>query len=116
MAHKENNMDKMKDTITVADARKHFSELMAQVAYTHKKVIVERRGKPMMALVNVEYLQGLETLAQDKEELRQQQFALLARAAALRKKMQQTGIYLTDSAELLNELREERIHEFSGLR
>ena len=104
------------DTVTVADARKHFSELMAQVAYTHKRVIVERRGKPMMALVNVEYLERLEMLEQDNEVIRQQQFALLARSAKLRKKMQQAGVYLTDSVELLNKLREERIHELSGLR
>ncbi len=112
----DKHADKFTDTVTVADARKHFSELMAQVAYTHKRVIVERRGKPMMALVNVEYLQILETLAQDRDGIRQQQFALLAQAAALRKKMQQSGVYLTDSAELFIELREERVHEFSSLR
>ena len=69
-----------------------------------------------MALVNVEYLERLETLEQDNEVIRQQQFALLARSASLRKKMQQAGVYLTDSAELLNKLREERVDELSSLR
>jgi hypothetical protein len=63
--------------------------------------------------VNIKNLQRLKTLEQDKEVIRQQQFALLARAAALHQKMQQAGVYLADSAELLNELREERVHELS---
>ena len=45
---------------TVADAKKHLSELMSRVAYNHERFIIERRGKPMAALVSIEDLARLE--------------------------------------------------------
>ena len=35
-------------------AKAHLSALMAEVAYGGKRVIVERRGKPLAAMVSVE--------------------------------------------------------------
>ncbi len=104
------------ETVTVADARKHFSELMAQVAYTQKRIVVERRGKPMVAIVSVEDLAQLEGLKFDREIIRQQQLAVLQRARALRKKQKQRNLPVTDVVEDINRLREERTHELSGLR
>jgi prevent-host-death family protein len=104
------------ETINVADARKQFSELIASVAYTGKRVLVERRGKPMVAIVSIEDLKRLEELAEDKAAIRQQRMAALARAAALRQELEKNGILLSDSVELINQLREERDHELSGLR
>lgn len=104
------------ETVTVADARKHFSELMAQVAYTQKRIVVERRGKPMVAIVSVEDLAQLEGQKFDREIIRQQQLAVLQRARALRKKQKQRNLPVTDVVEDINRLREERTHELSGLR
>jgi prevent-host-death family protein len=104
------------ETLNVAEARKQFSELVARVAYTGERVIIERRGKPMMALVSMADLKRLEELADDQEAIRRQRMAALERAAALRQEMKQAGIFLSDSAELINQLREERDHELSGLR
>jgi prevent-host-death family protein len=100
----------------VAEARKQFSELVARVAYTGERVIIERRGKPMIALVNIDDLRHLERLSNDKERIRQQRMAGLERARALRTKMRLSHTPMTDVAEEINRLREERVHELSGLR
>ena len=50
----------MTETINVADAKKHLSELMSRVAYNQERFLVQRRGKPMAALVSVEDLALLE--------------------------------------------------------
>ncbi len=104
------------DTVTVAEARKNFSELMAQVAYTRKRVLVERRGKPMMALVSIEDLERLEALEDDKEARRAQALAALEMATQFRQTMAQKGVVFPDSTEEINRQREERVHELSGLR
>lgn len=39
-----------KIAINVADAKKHFSELINRVAYGREEVIVTKRGKPMAIL------------------------------------------------------------------
>ncbi|PKB81810.1 MAG: hypothetical protein BZY88_05790 [SAR202 cluster bacterium Io17-Chloro-G9] len=46
--------------MSVADAKKHLSELMSRVAYNHERFLILRRGKPMAALVSAEDLARLE--------------------------------------------------------
>lgn len=103
------------NTMNVAEARKQFSELVARVAYTGERVIIERRGKPMIALVNMDDLRHLVRLGNDEEKIRQQRMAGLERARALRTKMRLNHAPMTDVAEEINRLREERVHELSGL-
>lgn len=50
----------MAETIGAAQAKTHFSALLAQVAYGGKQFIIERRGKPLAALVGLDMLDGLE--------------------------------------------------------
>ena len=38
-------------TINVAEAKKHFSELLGQVAFGKKRILITKRGKPMARLV-----------------------------------------------------------------
>ena len=38
-------------TINVADAKKHFSDLLGRVAYGKEQIIITKRGKPMARLV-----------------------------------------------------------------
>ena len=45
---------------SVADAKKNLSELMSRAAYNHERFLIQRRGKPMAALVSVEDLAQLE--------------------------------------------------------
>ncbi len=41
----------IKETINIAEAKKHFSELLGQVAYGKKHILITKRGKPMARLV-----------------------------------------------------------------
>ena len=50
----------MTETINVADAKKRLSELMSRAAYNQERFLVQRRGKPMAALVSIEDLAELE--------------------------------------------------------
>ena len=47
-------------TVSAAHAKAHLSELLARVAYGGDHYIIERRGKPVAALVNVEDLERLQ--------------------------------------------------------
>ena len=53
------------ETISVADAREQFADLMGKVAYGGQRIIVQRRGKPMMAWVSLDDLSRLEALDHD---------------------------------------------------
>jgi prevent-host-death family protein len=106
---------RMMATMNVAEARRQFSELVARVAYTGERVVIERRGKPMMALVSIEDLQRLERLVDAQEPVRQQRRAGLEQARALREEIRKQGAPRTDVVEDIYRLREERDRELSGL-
>ena len=44
----------------VGEAKKRFSELMSRVAYKRERFLIERHGKPMVAVVSAEDLERLE--------------------------------------------------------
>jgi len=53
----------MPTTISTADARKHFADIVNEVVYGHNSVILTRRGEKIAALVPIEdheFLQRLE--------------------------------------------------------
>ena len=50
----------MAKKISAAQAKAHLSGLMAQVAYGGEHYVIERRGKPLAALVSVDDLERLE--------------------------------------------------------
>ena len=50
----------MSKTISVAEAKRRFSELMSRVVYAGERFVIERKGKPMIAVVGVEDLKRLE--------------------------------------------------------
>lgn len=60
-------------TMTTAEARDHFSNLLNQTAYWKQRVILTRRGKPMVAVVPVEDLTLIRELEDriDLEEARE---------------------------------------------
>ena len=41
-------------TVNVADAKRHFSDLLGRVAYGGETITITRRGKPMARLVPVD--------------------------------------------------------------
>jgi len=96
------------ETVSVAEARKSLADLMAKVAYSGERVTVERNGKPMMVWIGVEELDRLETeVTKAKDALA---FALADTARAMIR-AERGGVPLPDSADLINELREERDRE-----
>lgn len=42
------------ETVNFAEAKKHFSDLLGQVAYGKKHILITKRGRPMARLVPVD--------------------------------------------------------------
>jgi len=48
--------DMTEETVNIAKAKKHFSELLGQVAFGKKRILITKRGKPMARLVPADEL------------------------------------------------------------
>ncbi|HHO47497.1 MAG TPA: type II toxin-antitoxin system Phd/YefM family antitoxin [Desulfobacteraceae bacterium] len=46
--------------VSVAEAKSHFSELIAKSAHSHERFVITRRDKPVAALVSIEDLKIIE--------------------------------------------------------
>ena len=59
-------------TLSVVEIRNSLADIMAQVSYAGLRFVVERKGRPMVALVSIEDLRRLEALEDtgDSELLR----------------------------------------------
>ena len=69
----------MATRISASQAKAHLSHLMAQVAYRGERYVIERRGKPLAALVSLADFDALERL---QGQQRQAQLSHLAVRAA----------------------------------
>lgn len=54
-------------SMSVAEAKRDFSELMGNVVYNGDEFIIKRRGKPMVAIVRPEYLELIHNLTLRQE-------------------------------------------------
>ncbi len=52
----------MHKTITTADARKNFADIVNTVAYGKEPVVLTRRGQEIAALISIEELQLLQKI------------------------------------------------------
>ncbi|MBI3948283.1 MAG: type II toxin-antitoxin system Phd/YefM family antitoxin [Armatimonadetes bacterium] len=52
----------MSTTLSIAEAKSSFSEVVNRVAFGRERVIISRHGKPLVALVPLEELAELEQL------------------------------------------------------
>ena len=52
----------MATTISTADARKNFADIVNKVAYGKKSIVLTRRGKKIAALVSIEELELLQQI------------------------------------------------------
>lgn len=52
----------MNRTITTADARKNFADIINTVAYGKEPVVLTRRGQEIAALISIEELQLLQKI------------------------------------------------------
>jgi prevent-host-death family protein len=62
-------------TVTVADAKNRFSDLLRRAEYGGERVVVERHGKPVAVIVSTGDLERLEAL-EDAADLRDAAAAL----------------------------------------
>ena len=53
----------MKETVTTIEVRKKLGDLLNRVDLRHDEFIIERKGKPLAALVPVEKLEQMERAA-----------------------------------------------------
>ncbi len=54
--------------IGASEARDIFSDLVSRVAYARERVVIERRRKPVAALISMEELGLFERLLQEHED------------------------------------------------
>ena len=52
----------MPTTISTADARKHFADIVNKVAYGNEPIILTRRGQEVAALVSMDELELLQQI------------------------------------------------------
>jgi len=57
------------DVMGVGEAKKRFSELMSHVTYKGERFLIQRHGKPMVAMVPAQDLELLEQSATQKRGL-----------------------------------------------
>ncbi len=97
----------MAKTVSATEARIHFGELMRRVVEENEGIIVERAGKPMVAIVSISDYEALETLKKEQQAQWQQ---AIDRLEEIGEKVKQR---LADKAiptpeELIRQMREER--------
>lgn len=54
--------------MSTVEARENFSEMINQAAYGNERVVLTRRGKPLVAVVSLQELQHLEVSATTETE------------------------------------------------
>jgi len=100
--------------VSLSDLRRKLGELINRVAYGGERVVLLSRGRPKAVLIGLTDLQKLQALGDDGRERR---MAALEGARALRRRIgARAGGELPDSAQELNDLREERDEELHRLR
>lgn len=52
----------MPTTISTADARKHFADIVNKVAYGNEPIVLTRRGQEVAALVSIEEFELLQQI------------------------------------------------------
>lgn len=103
------------EAVNVVEARKNFSDLMLRVAYGKQRIVIERHGKPMMALISLEDLARLATQDRIAQANRTEAFDALEEAARFRQRLlaARGGEPLPDSVAIIAEIREERLDELA---
>lgn len=106
------------EAMNVVEARRNFSELITRVAYGGSRVVVERHGRPLAALISAHDLTKLEAWELEHGSGPSHQMAALAQVRAVRTAIlaERRGELMPDSAELIWSARAERDDELIGLR
>jgi prevent-host-death family protein len=77
-----------KTEYSVADAKKHFSEILGRVAYARERIVIHKRGKPVAVLVPPDQAQREDRLSKVDGWLEEDDpfFNIMANIVAERKK------------------------------
>jgi prevent-host-death family protein len=90
-------------TITATEARVHFGELMRQIADSGETIIVERGGKPVVAVLSIDDYRRLQCDAGERDRARER---LREFHEELRKEL--AGRTLPPAEDVIREGRDER--------
>ena len=55
--------------MSTVEARENFSELINQAAYGNKRIVLTRRGKPLVAVISINDLDQLKSLENEQQSL-----------------------------------------------
>lgn len=101
----------MSRVMGIAEARKAFSQVVTQASQGGERIIIEKRGKPLVAIISFEDYHRLEAVE------REACMAILERARAVREmiRAEREGEPLPDSTEEVRSMRQERSHELAGV-
>jgi len=80
--------------LSVAEARSRFSDILNRAAYAGQRFIVERRGRPIAVILNMEEYQRFVELEREKRE---RDFALIRQSA------RQSGLSEEEASALVAE-------------
>ena len=75
-------------SISVADAKNHFSDLLRRAEYAGERVVVHRHGKPVAAIVSTQDLERLQALEDSQD---------VVDATAALKEARRTGLVPLDA-------------------
>ncbi|GIK56157.1 MAG: type II toxin-antitoxin system Phd/YefM family antitoxin [Chloroflexi bacterium] len=103
-------------TISVTELKQNLGEIINQAAFGGQRIVLLSHGKERAALISMDDLRLLETLYESEQEVYQsRQLDLLGEARQLRETVAESG-YQVDSTSVLDEAREGRLHDLTGLR
>ena len=60
----------MAKRVSAREARAHFAEITDEVRYTGEPVIVEKQGRPFVAMISIEDLDALERMRREEGAVR----------------------------------------------
>lgn len=100
--------------VSVSQLKRGLDETLNRAAYGHERVLIVSKGKPKAVLISVEDYMRLESLEQGTSR-QERRMAALQAARAVRNEIAVSGVKQTDSAELLEQIREERTDDILGL-
>lgn len=103
--------------ISLTDLKQNMGEIVNRAAYGNERIILLARGKPRAALISIHDLEQLKLLVEEAQTARniQEQMDLLTKMDALREQIRQEHGELSDSVEVVREVREERLNDIIGL-
>jgi antitoxin (DNA-binding transcriptional repressor) of toxin-antitoxin stability system len=107
----------MATKISAAELHLRVGEILAKIRHTGERFVIERRGVPIAAIVTLNDLKRLELEDPEHRSTKEERLAALAQANSLRALIlaRRDGNPLPDSSRLLEEIREERERELTGL-